>query len=272
MSLRMFLLLDSHSTREGKAFYRAQWPELPQIAAAELRKDACRDADLLIFVDDRTLTTQAWLMAFVEASQRHLDAEVLVARTDMFYTTMPAPDIVTAFPELTTGFAYPLPTEEDTMVKGRRPFLLVNSCVRMPAIDEIAFVSPRHHVWTVAKGATRIVWLPSVRVPRWSAPEETQAPALASYLRALGAASALEHSRDREWESAPRWAWRRYGETMLSTRLGLVGSPPSPIYSAYVPTEMASRQYWQTLWWREHQYFRGLVRPGRKMSASWPAR
>jgi hypothetical protein len=68
--------------------------------------------------------------------------------------------------------------------------------------------------------------------------------------------------------------WRRFGETMIglvASRLGAIARPPLSIYSAYVPTDKPSRRYCTTLWWRESQFLLGLLRPGRKMWASWPS-
>ncbi len=272
-SLEIVLLLDRHSTEEAKVFYTARLPTIAQVTIDEVRDGGHSESDAWIVIDDRTLPSQAWLLAFVEAATRHVDADVLIGRTEMFFTSMPPPELMRAFPELSGGFAYPIAGRDDASVKGSRPFLLINVLLRNHALRTAVIVHPLDHGWTVATSAGRIVWAPSISVPRWTAPDETSNRALASYLRALGATSTVQLEANGAWQPAPRWVWRRLVEAMIgyvATKCGVTSHVPSPLYSAYVSADTYARLECVTLWWREFEYLRGIVRPGRLMSASWP--
>jgi hypothetical protein len=264
-TVRIGLLAESPLASEASRFFETQLPQARPVSLTA-QEDALEDTEAVLIVDDHTLVTSEWLRAAVGTLEMHPAADVIVGRTAMFFTSMPPIEVIWAFPELEDGFVFGSQRTQVEAVGESCPFLLTNVALRRNALATTIAVTPSAHPWTIGYCSGQLLWAPRLVVHRWSPAEETSRTALASYLRALGAAASLENSVAGVRRSTPRWMWRRFGETALgvaANRLRTPRRPPRLIQSGRVRRSRPSGQHFGMLWWRELHFLYGFVRPRR---------
>jgi hypothetical protein len=226
-------------------------------------------ADVTAIVDDRTLIAHRWLKDILRAVERHPDADTFVGRTSMFMTSLPTPEVVSAFPEFTTGFAFAHRVRSERLSDPPAPFLLTNVALRRRALVNVSVLKSAQHSWVLARSAGHQVVAPSITARRFTTAEEATPRALASYLTALGAASAVEVLGE-SYGRTPLWVWRQVGEAALgfaTSHLIDVGPPPH-LRSGWLASNRLSKKGSRMVRWRELQFLLGVARRDR-VASTW---
>jgi len=236
--------------------------------AANLAMDAA-DGDLILWTDDDVLVEPDWLARFADAADRHPEAAVFGGAIEPWFPEAPDPDLIAAFPALANGFCGLDHGGEEGPLAPESLLWGANMGFRRSAVAGIRFdstlgPSPRplkskgktvhlsvgggeevQFIRSVRERGGEVVWVPSMKVRHYVAPERMSLEYLTSVYVEAGRLS-IRYSgvpTGPHVLGTPRWLLRRWFEARIRS----------------TACRWYSRRAEGLTWLRQSSYYKGMI-------------